>query len=130
MFDSMLTPLEKAKKIRELKSAILEAKSATGLSKARAIKAILDLRQQLGLKSSSPTNDQNDLAGKVAAFKKEADQLTNEPFNFDLDGYRQLRDEVDAANQDSLINTMDSILESYKQSLISMAIDTLKQKAA
>ena len=130
MFDSMtLTPLEKLKKIKELKSAVSDAKTLGNLQKLQALKKIMQLRKDLGLVSNKE-NETDYLGEEVKSLSDKVSESSFDPLGFDSDFAKELAGKIEEADRSDLVQTFKDTLERYRDLLVSLAIESLQKTKA
>lgn len=128
MFDSMtLSPLQKAKKMRELQAAIIDAKQLTSnLQKAKALRNIVQLRKDLGLVSEK--KDSTDYLGEqVKTLNDKVSENSFDPLDFNSDFATELAGKIEESDRADLVQTFKDTLEQYQDKLVSFAIESLQQ---
>jgi hypothetical protein len=119
MFDSLnMSPLEKARAIKELKAGVDGAKASKGVNRAKAIKEIMALRKKLALGAAEPNKDTE---AKLAALESKVYAKKWSSLTFDDDAFEMLFDEVTATGNQELINRLDVIAQHVEKSLVSYA---------
>ena len=128
MFDSMtLSPLQKAKKMRDLKAAIIDAKQLTSnLQKAKALRNIVQLRKDLGLVSEK-ADDTDYLGEQVKTLNDNVSQNNFDPLSFNSDFANELAGKIGERDRSDLMQTFKDTLERYQDKLVALAIERLQQ---
>lgn len=131
MFDSMtLSPLQKAKKMRELQATIVDAKQLTSnLQKAKALRNIVQLRKDLGLVAEKK-DDTDYLAEQVNSLYNKVLEGGFNPMEFNSDFAKELAGKVGERDRADLAQTFKDTLERYRDLLVSLAIESLQKTKA